>query len=82
MTETLADRTLLISLTDPEGVNYRYESNWIYAPEYMTRDVWFVSLKESGLTDDLDLNGYPRGVYRMAFYVNGDLADTLEFELQ
>lgn len=82
VTEQISDRTLLISLTDPEGVNYRYESGWIYAPEYMEADIWYLPMRENGLTPALDQNGYPRGVYRLAFYVNGELADSLEFELK
>ena len=74
--------SLLITLTDPYGVNYRYESSWLYAPEYMAEDIWYLSLKDVGLTGGLDRNGYPRGVYQMAYYVNGDLADSFEFELK
>lgn len=82
VTETVTGKSLLVTLTDPEGVNYRYTSAWIYAPEYMQEDVWFVSLKESGLTSFLDSGAYPKGVYQMAFYVDGDLADTFYFELK
>ena len=79
--EELPDRTLLVTLTDPEGNIYRYESSWMYAPEYMEEDVWFIPLTESGLTWSLDQSGYPRGEYEMAYYVDGDLADAFSFEL-
>ena len=76
------NRSLLITLTDPDGVNYAYESSWIYMPECMTDDLWYLSLRDTGLTAGLDRNGYPAGTYRMAYYVNGDLADAFEFELK
>ena len=77
----IRDKTLLVCLTDPEGINYRWESGWIYSPEYMERDIWFVSLEETGLSAGLRRNGYSAGVYQMAYYVDGDLADLFEFEL-
>ena len=76
------EKTLLVTLTDPDGCNYVYESTWIYLPECMQEDIWQVSLQEVGLTAALDRNGYPAGIYRMAYYVGGDLADELEFELK
>ena len=82
VTETVEGKTLLVTLTDPDGVNYIYRSSWVYMPEYMTEDIWYVPLKETGLTDALDRNGYPAGIYRMAYYVDGDLADEFEFELK
>lgn len=82
VTEKITDKTLLITLTDPEGNNYRYESVWMYAPEYMQEDVWYISLTGSGLTYSLDQNGYPHGEYQMAYYVDGDLADAFTFELK
>ena len=75
------DRPALL-WTDPEGNVYRYESSWIYAPEYMNDDVWYISLAGMGLTYSLDQNGYPRGGYRIAYYVDGDLADAITFELK
>ena len=80
--ETISGKSLLVTLTDPEGINYRYISTWMYAPEYMKEDVWFVSLKESELTSSLDERGYPKGLYELAFYVDGELADTCYFELK
>ena len=82
VTETIDNKTLLISLTDPNGVNYSYESGWIYSPDYMTEDIWFLSMEETGLTVSLNRNGYPAGTYQLAFYVDGDLADMIEFELK
>ena len=82
VTETIEGKTLLITLTDPNDTNYRYESGWIYSPDYMAEDIWFLSLKDMGLTENLDQNGYPAGVYRIAFYVDGKLADSFEFELK
>ena len=80
--ETLPNESLLITLTDPNGNNYQYESLWLYAPEYMKEDIWYLSLADTGLTSALDMYGYPQGVYQMAFYVNGELGDTLTFELR
>lgn len=74
--------SLLVTLTDPEGNNYRYQSGWLYSPEYMAEDIWFLKLTEMKLTDSLDRNGYPSGVYQVAFYVDGKLADSFEFELK
>ena len=34
-TFTISGKSLLVTLTDPEGINYRYISTWMYAPEYM-----------------------------------------------
>ena len=80
--ERIPDKTLLVTLSDPSGNVYRYESSWVYDPEYMNDDVWYVSLAGMGLTYSLDQNGYPRGEYRMAYYVDGDLADAFTFELK
>ena len=35
-----------------------------------------------GLTEGPEQQGYPAGVYRMAYYVNGYLADAFEFEIK
>ena len=48
----------------------------------MTEDTWYLSLREIGLTEGLDKKNYPEGIYRVAYYVNGYLADTFEFELK
>ena len=82
VTEALPEESLLVTLTAPDGNNYRYESLWVYAPEYMNEDVWYISLQDSGLTSALNRDGYPRGEYQMAFYVNGALADAFTFELK
>lgn len=74
--------TLLVTLTDPEGNVYRYESSWLYAPEYMQEDIWFIPLTDSGLIWSLDQSGYPKGEYQMAYYVDGELADEISFELK
>lgn len=80
--EAIPDGTLLVTLTDPEGNNYRYESTWLYAPEYMKEDIWYISLTGTGLTWSLDQNGYPRGEYTLAYYVDGEIADTVTFDLK
>ena len=82
VTEEIAGKTLLVTLTDPEGNNYRWESMWIYSPDYMKKDVWYVSLEESGLLTGLIRDDYTAGVYQMAYYVDGELADMFEFELK
>ena len=82
VTEKIEGKTLLVTLTDPAGVNYRYESSWMYAPEYMAEDIWYLPLAETGLTESLNAGGYPKGVYRMAYYVDGFLADEFSFELK
>lgn len=79
---TFGDLSLLVTITDPNGMNHRYESSWIYSPDYMKKDIWYTSLKEMGLTELLDLSGYPDGVYTVAYYVDGDLADSFEFTLE
>ena len=76
------DLTLLVTLTDPREKNYRYESTWVFSPEYMEEDTWYISLRANQLTDGLDAGGYPAGVYEMAFYIDGDLADSFSFELK
>ena len=82
VTENVEGKSLLVSLTDPRNVNYRYESSWFYGPEYMEDDTWYISLDEMGLLSFLEESGYPKGIYRMAYYVDGDLADSFEFELK
>lgn len=82
VTENIEGKTLLITLTDPEGNNYRHESGWLYSPDYMAEDIWYIKLSETGLTAFLDQDGYPAGEYRMAFYVDGELADEFSFELK
>ncbi len=82
VTETISDLSLLVALTDPEGVNYCWESSWIYGPEYMESDIWFVPLDQAGLLGELNQRGYPRGVYQVAYYIEGALADSFEFELK
>ena len=34
------------------------------------------------LLNGLNRNGYPAGTYQVAFYVDGDLADMMEFEIK
>jgi hypothetical protein len=80
--ETISGLSLLVTLTDPEGVNYRWESYWTYGPEYMESDIWFIQLDKTGLLDGLNQNGYPGGIYHMAYYIEGELADEFEFELK
>ena len=82
VTENIEGKSLLVTLTDPEGNNYRYESGWLYSPDYMTEDIWYLPLAETGLTSMLNSEGYPTGVYRVAFYVDGLLADEFTFELK
>ena len=74
--------TLLITLTDPSGNNYRYLSSWSYAPAYMERDVWYLPFTETGLLDSLNAGGYPRGAYELNFYIGDELADSMTFELK
>ena len=81
VTEDL-EGSLLVTLTDPEGNNYRYTSSWIYSPQYMTEDIWFLPLKDMGLLSSLEASGFPKGWYTVDFYVDGKLADTCYFELK
>ena len=80
--QEIRDRTLLVTITDPDGNNYRWESGWIYSPEYMEKDIWYVSFSDTGLDEAMISNNYAAGTYRMAFYVDGKLADSFEFELK
>ena len=82
VTENIEGKSLLVTLTDPRGYNYRYESGWLYSPEYMAEDIWYIPLSEMNLTSILDADGYPAGVYRVAYYVDGRLADEFSFELK
>ena len=82
VTENIEGKSLLVTLTDPNGNNYRYESGWLYSPDYMAEDIWYLSLAETNLTSILNADGYPAGVYRVAFYVDGLLADEFSFELK
>ena len=82
VTENIEGKSLLVTLTDPNGNNYRYESGWLYSPDYMANDIWYIPLSDMNLTAILDADGYPAGVYRVAFYVDGMLADEFSFELK
>ena len=82
ITQDQPNQTLIITLTAPDGVCYSHNTGWSYLKECMTEDIWYLSLKEMGLTDALEQKHYPKGTYRMAYYVNGCLADTFEFELK
>ncbi len=75
------DSTLLITLTAPDGNNYRYESGWYYDPDIMGRDEWYVTLDKAGILEMLNKNGYPEGTYTMDMYIDGQLADHFSFEL-
>ena len=79
--QELDDITMLISLTTPEGDNYRYESGWYYDPEIMEKDEWYVRLSDTRLLTMLNENGYPAGTYEMAMFIDGKLADSFSFEL-
>ena len=79
--EKVEGSTLLITLTDPAGNNYRYESGWYYDPEIMDEDAWYVTLADSGLFQMLDQSGYPQGTYTMNMYIDGKFADSFTFEL-
>ena len=79
--QAMEDFTLLISLTAPDGSNYRYESGWYYDPSVMEKDEWYTLLSETTLLDMLNESGYPKGTYEMAMYIEGKLADSFSFEL-
>ncbi len=82
VTEPIEGIPLLITLTDPDGQNYRYLSEWLYDPSYMNDDTWAVSFAETGLLGFLNESGYPKGTYVIDFYIGGKLADTCVFELK
>ena len=77
----ISNCTLLITLTAPDGNCYRYASGWIYMPEYMEKDEWYVTMDEAGLLNMLNNDGYPEGTYSMAMYIDGKLADSFSFTL-
>ena len=81
VSEKMEGFSLLVALTAPDGSNYRYESQWYYDPEIMGEDEWYTSMEETGLLDMLNQNGYPDGIYEMAMYIDGKLADSFSFEL-
>ncbi len=82
VTEQIQGISLLVTLTDPDGNNYRYESGWIYDPSYMADDTWAVALKDTDLLEFLNDSGYPAGTYEIAMYIGGKLADSFTFELK
>lgn len=79
--QAMEDFTLLVSLTAPDGSNYRYESGWYYDPSVMKKDEWYTLLSDTTLLDMLNEAGYPAGTYEMAMYIEGKLADSFSFEL-
>lgn len=82
VTEDITNLPLMVTLTAPDGNCYSYNSSWSYLKECMTEDIWYMPLRETGLTEGLEYQKYPAGVYRMAYYVDGYLADAFEFELK
>ena len=80
--EKVDNLSLLITLTTPEGENYRYLTGWVYDPSFMEDDTWFVPMDETGLLESLNSGGYPAGVYEIDFYVDGKIADGFTFELK
>ena len=82
VTERIEDISLLVTLTDPNGNNYCYQSGWLYDPEYMEDDTWAVPLDDTGLLEMLNKYGYPAGTYEVAMYIGGKLADSFTFELK
>ena len=76
------EATLLITLEEPRGNSYSYESGWYYEPQLQDADEWYVTLKDSGLTAMLDeLGYYPAGTYTLTMYIGGKLADSFTFTL-
>lgn len=73
---------LLVTLTDPNDHNYQHESTWVFDPALKERDVWWASPAEMGLLRFLNEEGYPKGTYRMTFYVGNALADSFTFEMK
>ena len=73
---------MLLSLTAPDGSNYRMESGWIYDPSLQEEDVWWMPMTETGLLDFLNRDGYPAGVYQVDLYIGGALADSFRFEME
>ena len=80
--QTIENLSLLVTLTAPDGQNYRYVSSWVYDPSYMKNDAWGIQINETGLLEMLNQNGYPRGTYELAMYIGGELADSSTFELK
>ena len=81
MDTTKTSIPMLIALTVPDGSNYRYESGWYYDASLKEGDEWYVPLADTGLLELLDETGYPEGVYEVAMYIGGKLADSFTFEL-
>ena len=71
-----------VTLTTPGGSNVRWESGWVYSPDYEQRDEWFTRMDESGLLDMLNYEGYETGEYVMDMYIDGELADSFRFTLE
>ena len=82
VTEDVRDLPLMITLTAPDGNCYCHNSTWAYLKECMAEDIWYLPLQGMGLTEGLEQQDYPAGRYRMAYYVDGYLADTFEFEIK
>ena len=77
-----SEETLLISLTGPDGMNYRYGSGWVFDPAYMAADIWSLPLETMGFIETLEWKGFPEGSYQMTFYVGGKEADSFVFLLK
>ena len=80
--EEMDGLSLLVTLTTPGGSNFRWESGWVYSPDYEQRDEWFTRMDESGLLDMLNYEGYETGEYVMDMYIDGELADSFRFTLE
>ena len=75
------ERTLLITMTTPDGENYRYVSAWYYDPGLQTEDAWSISFETMEFTEALKDRDCRPGMYRIDFYIGGALADSFSFEL-
>ncbi len=82
VSEKLPKEPLLVTLTDPDGNIFSYATPWTYDPGIMKKDVCYIPLTGTELTEYLDRKGYPKGEYQLAYYVNGDLGDMVTFELR
>ena len=75
------DVPLLITLTTPDGDNFRHDSGWYYDASIMEKDEWYTNFDDTGLLDLLNQDGYPEGTYELTMYIDGKLADSFSFTL-
>jgi hypothetical protein len=71
---------LVCVLYAPDGSCYSTLSGFVFAPEYMPEDTWHMDVTE--LFDECSQSaGELSGTYSLAYYLDGQLASEITFDI-